>query len=354
MIIKHNLCALWAVVSMTGSVMAAKEAPQLTIGNKAPAIHVDQWYKGKPFSTFEPGKFHVVEFWATWCAPCKKAIPHLTELAVTYKDKVSFTGICVFEEGKNIPVRIRKFVKDMGNKMDYTVAGDAKGGQMSKTWLTAAGENGIPCTFVIDGTGRIAWIGNPFDLEEPLKQLIAGTYDMEAAAMKRSAIKKDIELSKEFDKSIAEALKSKDFDKAFSRFREAVTGNYPEKSRLVAEVTTSLFQLDESRAYENFKALLETNGTTSIRSGLTVLLGKEGLPSRDYELVINEVQKEIKAQPKNAFLWHTLASGYFCIGDIDKARECEEKALLLLKDDPGATPADPEIFQKALAQYKKG
>ena len=42
--------------------------------------------KGEPVE-FTPGKVYVVEFWATWCPPCKDSIPHLTELSKKYEDQ---------------------------------------------------------------------------------------------------------------------------------------------------------------------------------------------------------------------------------------------------------------------------
>ena len=64
------------------------------------------------------------------------------------------------------------FVKQQGKKMDYTIAKDTTGA-VEKAWLTAAGQNGIPCSFVIVG-GKVAFIGHPGNLTEAkVKELIA-------------------------------------------------------------------------------------------------------------------------------------------------------------------------------------
>src|SRR6476661_706165 len=71
----------------------------LNLGDAAPPLVVSRWVKGEKFETFEPGKTYVVEFWATWCGPCRASIPHLTELARKYKDAgVRVVGVDVWEQ----------------------------------------------------------------------------------------------------------------------------------------------------------------------------------------------------------------------------------------------------------------
>lgn len=167
--------------------MAARPAnADLTIGDAAPALNVSAWVKGTPMTSFDPDKVYVVEFWATWCGPCKVSIPHLTEMAKHFGDKVRFNGISVWERGDNIPGMVTKFVNDMGDKMDYNVALD-NGKTMAETWMQAANQNGIPAAFVIQG-GKIVWIGHPMDnLDKTLESILAGKYDMQAFKTKFEA-----------------------------------------------------------------------------------------------------------------------------------------------------------------------
>src|SRR5437868_8519116 len=71
---------------------ADKPAITLKAGDKAPAIKADKWVKGDAVTGFEKGKVYVVEFWATWCGPCKESIPHLTALQKEHKD-VTIIGV---------------------------------------------------------------------------------------------------------------------------------------------------------------------------------------------------------------------------------------------------------------------
>lgn len=130
------------------------------------------WVKGEPV-TISPGKVYVVEFWATWCPPCRESIPHLTQLQAKYKDRVTFVGV-----SQEKPGVVKPFVSDLGDKMAYTVAVDVAG-EVNKGYMRAFGQGGIPTAFVVDASGKIVWHGHPMSpIEEVLDQVLAGTYSI--------------------------------------------------------------------------------------------------------------------------------------------------------------------------------
>jgi thiol-disulfide isomerase/thioredoxin len=167
-----------ALLSLTvGMTLTLAAAPTLKVGDPAPKLQTGKWVQGEPVKAFEKGKAYIVEFWATWCGPCRVSIPHLNETYEKFKDK----GLIVI--GQNISERdeslVAPFVKKMGDQMTYRVVLDDKTsnkeGQMSKTWMSAAGQNGIPTAFLVDTKGKIAWIGHPMELEEKvIKDVLAG------------------------------------------------------------------------------------------------------------------------------------------------------------------------------------
>ena len=180
------------------------EIKPIRVGDPAPPFKVARWVKGGPVASLEKGKAYVVEFWATWCGPCRETIPHLTEMAKARAGKATFIGVDVWERGNDaaaLDAKVDSFVREMGDKMGYAVCQDGADQHMAKAWMQAAGQRGIPAAFIIDKEGRIAHIGHPMEdaFKAALDGVIAGTWDLKAAraAADKAAAEEKAEEAKE-------------------------------------------------------------------------------------------------------------------------------------------------------------
>lgn len=156
-------------------------------GDKAPDLKVGKYFQGEKIAKFDTGKVYVVEFWATWCGPCIEAIPHLNELSKKYKGKADFIGVNVWDDEEGQEDRINKFIKDMGDKMSYRVAVDGPDKHMTERWMGDSYSQGIPTAFIVNQEGKIAWIGHPIEIDEPLQQVIDNKFDIAAARKAQEA-----------------------------------------------------------------------------------------------------------------------------------------------------------------------
>jgi len=130
-------------IVITPNPPAASPAP----GSAAPEF-VLQDLKGRPIQLSKlRGRVVVVNFWATWCGPCRMEIPGFVKVYEKYREKgLEIVGISINDAGLEV---VRDFVAK--NSINYPVALDT--GQVAQRY---GGITRIPTTFIIDRQGRIA------------------------------------------------------------------------------------------------------------------------------------------------------------------------------------------------------
>jgi thiol-disulfide isomerase/thioredoxin len=159
---------------------------ELLVGDAAPPLAVQEFLKGEPVFELAPGKVYVVELWATWCGPSIGCFANLTKLQKQYA-QVTVIGVAVKDPDLD---RVRAAVVRESNNIGYRIAieqvrepgAGREGGEMAQRWFNASHCFALPEAFIVDGTGTIAWMGHPGQLDEPLSKVVEGKWDIGAAA----------------------------------------------------------------------------------------------------------------------------------------------------------------------------
>jgi thiol-disulfide isomerase/thioredoxin len=97
----------------------------------------------------------LVEFWATWCPPCRRSIPHLNEVYARYHQ----AGLEVVGITDEDAPTVEKFQQEL--PMQYPVAVQAP-----RQLYARFGVKGIPQAFLVDRQGKVVWSGHPLELTE--------------------------------------------------------------------------------------------------------------------------------------------------------------------------------------------
>jgi thiol-disulfide isomerase/thioredoxin len=359
--------SLLVLLTVTTTLFATwSSAQELTIGSNAPKLDVKEFVKGEPVKSFEKGKTYVVEFWATWCGPCRTSIPHLTKLQKQHKD-LTIIGVAVLEQDQ---IAVTDFVEEMGDKMDYRVAidkvpegGEGDEGAMVKTWMEPAEQPGIPFAVIVNGDGKVAWIGHPGEMDDTLEKVLTGKWDIAAEALK---LKEIIAQRKKLE------AKFKQLQTLLGKFESE-----GDPSELLKELDIAAKEIpDRADQFSMIKFHVLSNSKENVEQALT--LGNKLLESElgeDSEILNNLAwmlvapDREKKADAKllkfalkaalkadnlekreDASIADTLAKAYFDNGQLEKAIETQERVVELaegtqLESDPGV--------KKRLRQYKR-
>lgn len=138
-LIAVSLAGVLMVRASGSNVGQALPALKLTYLKEAPAL------AGKPL---------LLEFWATWCPPCRTSIPHLNELHAKYQAK-GLAMVGVTNEKRDV---VEAFLTKI--PIHYSVGFD------DGALIRGFGISGIPHAMLVNKQGKIVWEGHPMELKE--------------------------------------------------------------------------------------------------------------------------------------------------------------------------------------------
>ncbi|MBV4358718.1 TlpA family protein disulfide reductase [Pinibacter aurantiacus] len=364
--------ALLAVLCLLGNKLFAQDVA-IRLGDKAPALKYSKWLKGTPIKEYQKGRLYLFEFWATWCGPCIGSMPHLSELSKKYKNEITIVGVNIWEGSHGdtskpyssyLP-KVSKFVNQMGDKLAYNVVMDNDAQFMGNKWMKAAGQSGIPCTFVVRD-GQILWIGHPIQLDSLIQVILKGQYDV--ATAKKNFEKKEAES----DSAMAP------FTALYAAYEKAVKdGQYDKAIKLCDSGITSMPNVAGTFGFFKFQTLLDHFREDSalafakrwqstkpgyVGSTAAVISRKEGL-SKDSYLYAIDLSKQLMAENANmppSICYNEMAGAYAHMGDYKTAVETQQLAIdsakQSLKEGKFAgfiLQSTVDEYEKTLANYKK-
>lgn len=321
--------------------------PTLSLGDKAPKLYIEKWVKGDAVTSIEQGKVYVIEFWATWCQPCITSIPHLTKLQATYKDK-GLTIIGISSDEENGLASVEPFVQKQGDKMNYVVGWD-DAGRTAAAWMQAAQVRGIPHAFIIDREGRLAFTGHPMMMDDPLEQIVAGTWDLAQAKQSQENERALVRLQMRFAELEGEGK--------LNQAAEELTKGLQDRPALGAHLVGVIYSvhaisLDDIDTANDFakrmqNELLKTDADALNALAWTIADAKE-VAGRDLSLALSIAKQASDLKKQDAATTDTVAFVYAALREWPIAIATQEKAIEQAKDDE-----TKDRYAETLARYKR-
>lgn len=331
---------------------AAESSPEgeLIIGDAAPPISISKWVNGTPVEAFAPDKVYVVEFWATWCGPCLASMPHIASLQSEYGDKVTFIGVSA-EEDEVVTEFMSKNTR--GGKLwseilTYTIALDDNR-NTNTAYMQAAGQDSIPCAFIVGKSGKVEWIGHPAQIDQPLQMVVDGSWDVQQARKTFLAERESASVMQEFGPKIQAALQEGDFKTGVALIEELIK-KFPENGEF-KQVRFQLLLRGEmfDEANKAAKSLMDEAKDDPLQLNQLAWILATGVPGPgpDLDLALSAAKRaEELTESKNASILDTLARVLFEKGLLEEAVATGKRAVEL------ADPREKPQFEEALKEFE--
>lgn len=312
---------------------------QLRAGSSAPELNVDTWVKGTQ-TTIQDDNVYVIAFWATWCPPCRATIPMLSDLQDFYEpDGLRIIGVSTEEERT-----VREFVDRQGSQIRYTIAVD-NNNATNRAWQGAAGINTIPSAYIVDGNGRIQYIGNPSNDEfvRVLELVMTGRFDARLFRESEGILN-----------AADSARRMRNWRQAFSLYDQVIEVD----THVFAPLELTKFEImivdmeDTERAYAHARRLMSRySDDPSFLVSLAQKIATDAqIPNdkRDLDLAMEVIEKATeKGRSDDPRLLAARAQIHFHRGEFDRAISLQRRAWMI------AVPARKAGYERVLRNYQE-
>jgi len=332
--------------------MAGDDTKTLTIGDKAPTAEISHWLKGKQVTEFEAGNVYVMEFWATWCGPCRASIPHISELQEQYADyDVTFIGVS--DEKLQTVVKFLSKADSENvqwtDKIHYTLATDPDRSTY-KAYMTAAAQQGIPTAFIVGKDSRVEWIGHPMNIDDVLGQVVRDDWDRDTFKVTFEEKVAPVRKAMRARASVDEAVERGDWDAAITEV-DALVEAQPQQAGYKFRLFRKMLPKEPARAYGYGRDLMTENWDKArlLNQLAWFTVDDEEVTNRDLEFAMKAATQACKLTDyENPGILDTLARVCFESGDVKTAIRWQREAVEQAQDTPMAGQ-----LREVLIKYEK-
>ncbi len=307
------------------------QEPTMFPGSPAPFPEIENFVKGDSISSFKEGKVYVVEFWATWCGPCKAGMPHLSEVQHTYADK----GVVVMGISDEKLETVKTFLDkpEWAEKTKYTLCADSDRSSYNQ-YMKPAMQNGIPCAFIVKDS-VVQWIGHPMTMDEPIAAIVAGTWDIAKAKDSFMTSAQASKMQRRMSGLLREAQKTNDYAPFLGMLDEAIAKASPQEA---LGMELQKFQIllgganQPEAAYVLGKkvvaALIAEKSAMGLNQVAWFVLDSKTVKTRDIAFALNTAQAAATASDnKDGAILDTLARAYWDSADQKLAIATQKSAI---------------------------
>ncbi len=336
--------------------LSANAEDRLTIGSDAPTLDIEHWVQngeGKfgKVTTFEKDKVYVVEFWATWCGPCVASMPHIVEM----QEKFAKSGVQVISISDEPLETVEEFLdrevprsedsktfRELTKSYCLTTDPDNSSGE---SYMRAAGQNGIPCAFLVGKDSKIEWIGHPMELDEPLQAVVDGKWDREKFATEFREIQEQETLMQEVQITVGGLIRKKKFAEALEKMDEFIAKVKRSDMKLnLSMMKLNLHQIaqsDSKMIAATFESIFELAGENPMMANQVAWTVWEmsdagQVDSKDIlkkALALAKKAGEKQEGNMKAMTLDTVSHLEYALGNVAEALKVQEQALELADAD---------------------